>query len=99
MASSERITWASNADNQGRVRFFLIKAGIAVMNEDAGTPNHVNRKLYAARVLAGSADIFQAAVGVTTDATVGSAIDSSSSVTDTDMENAISSQLNAYAGT
>lgn len=98
MASIERKNWAATVENQQCVEYFMVKAAIAVMNEDPGTASHAERVNYSRNILRGSVSVRDLTVGVTTNATIGAAIDAATPVSDSDLEFVINSLFNAYAG-
>ena len=98
MASSDRMTWACTGSNQDRVRYFMIKAAIAVMAEAENAANHVDRMAYAMRCLTGQADVTQYTIGVATNSTIAAKIDAVETVSDSDLEYTVNSLFDAYAG-
>ncbi|SRR6266498_2657034 len=85
-----------------RVKFFLEKAAIAVMNEASSTAGHADRVALAKLVLLGRNSNYESAVAVlsnstlfaegTTDPATGNGI------SDSDLEFAINSMFSAFAG-
>lgn len=95
MAAADSMTVAINGAFQDRVRYFLVKAAVAVMAEAGNTAGHALRVTYANAVLAGSAPITPVSVAVTTNATVAAA---GFAATDGDLEFVVNSLFSALSG-
>lgn len=93
--SSDSMTVALNSAFQQRVRYFLCKAAVAVMSEQADTAGHSLRVAYAKLVLSGTASSEAASVAVLTNGVVAAA---GFAVTDNDLEFTVNSVFSALAG-
>lgn len=92
---------ADNKAFQERVEYCLKKAAVAVMAEAAATEHHVERVVYAEKVLDGSASNQEAAEAVVTNSTLtaaGDLIADNHGITDGDLEFTVNSMFNALAG-
>ena len=101
MASSTAVAVAVNARFIERVGFYMKKAAVAVMSEDAGTVSHAERVVYADKIIAGTASVREYSLGVMTNATMEAAADpdiEGNGISDTDLEFTVNSMFNAYAG-
>jgi hypothetical protein len=86
---------------QARVRFCLTTAAIAVMAEVNTTANHAVRVTYAKTVIAGTADVYAAAVAVVTNSTIAAEANPTSAdqaVPDGDLQFTVNSLFNALSG-
>lgn len=85
---------AANAAFQGAVAQAMRVAAIAVYNEAQNTPGHLARAQFAQRILTqGVSSILTYALDVATDPGIADA-----NATDAQIQNAVSSQWNAWAG-
>jgi len=82
---------------QEKIAFYVTKAAIAVMAEEAATEHHSLRVDFAIRVLKGSFSINAYALGVMTNVTIKGKIDSGTSY-DTDLEFTVNSLFTAFSG-
>ena len=102
MANPRELMQIANDQNfQNRVKYYMQKAGIAVMTEANTTPNHTERVTYANKVLDGTASVFEQAVGVTTNATIAAEANAATQpdwgIQDSNIEFQVNAQYNAYA--
>ena len=72
-------------------------AAIAVLGENSQTPGHTERVAYAKMVLNGTASVYEFAVGVVTNSTITSKIDTDADF-DGDLEFVVNSMFNDFAG-
>lgn len=93
-ASADAMTVALNAGFQDRVRYFLMKASLAVLAEGA-VANHTARAAYASAVIGGTASVLLASIACLTNGAVAAA---GFEVTDGDLEFTVNSVFNALAG-
>ena len=91
----ENANYYLDQDYQDKVRYFLVKAAIAVMAEDGATDNHAARVLFAQKCLAGTASVASYALGVSTNATIKGKIDAGTDY-DSDLEFVVNSMFDAY---
>jgi len=89
---------ADEIDFQKRCQFFLVKAAIAVMNENGATVNNADRIIYAQKVLSGTVVLYEIAVSVTTNGTIEANINTDTNIPDADIEFTINSMFDAFAG-
>ena len=82
---------------QNKIKFYCIKAAIAVMAEDASVVAHMQRVDFAHRILQNGPNLDQYALGILTNTTIKGHIDAGTSY-DADLEFAVNSLFNAYAG-
>ena len=80
-----------------KVHYYMVKAAVAVMAEEATTDHHVKRVDLANIILRGSYSVESYALGVMTNTTVKAHIDAGTSY-DSDLEFVVNSLFNAYAG-
>ncbi len=86
---------------QARVRFYLVKAAVAIVNEDPTTTGHAERVAYAQLVLGGGGDLYEMALATTSDSAVFPDLDitvATCGVADADLENAVNARFSAFAG-
>ena len=83
---------------QNRVKFFMQKAATAILGEDGATVGHADRIVYVKTILDGSASIFEMSIAVTTDSTIATAIEAETAFTDANIETAVNSLINDFAG-
>ena len=86
-----------NVDFQEKVKFYVIKAAIAIMAEAASVDHHTERVAYAVKVLNDTSSIPMYSLGVSVNATVKAHIDAGTSY-DSDLEFVVNSLFTAYAG-
>ena len=84
-------------DFQDKVKFYVVKAAIAVMAEAGTVEGHTERVAFAEKVLAGAASMAMYALGVSTNATIKTKIDAGTDY-DSDLEFVVNSLFDAYAG-
>jgi hypothetical protein len=93
---------ASDGNFQNRVKYFMSKYALSVMTEAVEVGSHAARVVYAKLVLAGSATVYEQAIGVLTNGTIAAQADASIipdwGIVDSNVEYQISQQFNAYAG-
>jgi len=93
---------AKNPTFRDRVEYYLKKASVAIMAEDAATANHAERVTYASKILDGDASIAEAAKAIVTNATLTTSGDLSESpnhgISDSDLEYTVSTMIDALAG-
>lgn len=82
---------------QEKVNYYMVKAAIAVMAEEATVEHHEKRVDLASRILRGSFSVETYALGVTTNETIKGKIDSGQGYDD-DLEFTVNSLFTAYAG-
>ncbi len=80
-----------------KVMFYLTKAAIAVMAEEASVEHHEKRVEFAKQVFRNGFSLDNYALGVMTNTTIKGHVDSGSSY-DTDLEFTVNSLFTAYAG-
>jgi len=98
MSNSQKVVEAAGGwAFQVRVRYFLIKAAIAVMSELGTTTNHAERLIYARKVMDGSANLAIAAIAVATNATVSTTLAADNEPTDNDLEFTVNSMFTAFS--
>jgi hypothetical protein len=86
---------------QARVCYCITKAAVAVMAEDAQTPNHAERVAYAKAVLSGAASVAEYSRAVVTNSTLtANGVDDPAlfGISDGDLEFTVNSMFNAMAG-
>jgi len=96
MAISKTIAEASNKHFLTKVRYYLVGAAVAVMNEADTEPNHINRLAYAKVILKGAADIQQIGMAIVSNATISAKIEADQDY-DGDLAYVITTILNAFA--
>ena len=100
--ASEAVWIAQQTDFLRRVRYFAMKAAVAVMAEEAGTANHAERVVYAKTILNNSYNSNAYALACMANATLQASADTSDTdlfgVSDNDLEFTVNSLLNAMAG-
>jgi len=84
-------------DFQDKVRFYVVKAAIAVMTEASTVDFHTERVAYATKVLNNTASISAYALGVSTNPTIKAKIDAGTDY-DADLEFVVNSLFTAFAG-
>ena len=82
---------------QDKVMYYVTKAAIAVMAEEAITPHHAKRVAFAHRILDGGFRVERYALGVMANSTIKSKVDSDTKYDD-DLEFVVNSLFTAYAG-
>lgn len=87
---------ANEAGWKNRVKYYVIKAALAVMTEDVGTTNHTERVAYSKKVLAGTASFDVFSIGVLTNATIAASQDPAAT-TDNDLEFTVNSMFTSFA--
>jgi len=97
MAANECMQKVNNGAFQKQVQYFLTKAAIAIINEDAATTHHTERLIFSKGILANTVSLYQFYIGVTTNPTIAATISSGSDVSDTDIEFTVNSLIDAYA--
>lgn len=101
MPQSSEVMNAINDVFKGRVKFFMQKGAVAILTEAIATAGHATRAIYAKKVLDGTASVEEFAIGVAGNSTIAAAMDGGagdSAVTDNDLEFAVNSLLNPFAG-
>ncbi len=102
MANSEQAAAvAQRQDYQSRVAFYGHKAAHAVMAELGTVPNHTERVAWANSMLNGSESIPDMAVSTVTNSTIQASADATAAlqgVSDSDLEFAVNSMVDAWAG-
>src|SRR5882762_3857394 len=96
---TDQATLAVDATFKNRVQEAIITAAIAICSEAQSTAGHGQRAAFARSVLSnpiGYAAVM--AMGVATDSAVATAAPLQASVTDAQINNAVSGHWNAYAG-
>ena len=93
----QNINYYKDTNFQEKIQFYLIKAAIAIMTEEAVVEHHVKRVAFASRILHGGFRIDSFAIGVMTNVTVKTHIDAGTSYDD-DLEFVVNSLFTAYAG-
>jgi len=93
----ENANYYLDHDFQDKVKFYVVKAAVAVMSEAESTDNHAARVVFAGKVLAGTSSMAMYALGVSTNATVKGKIDAGTDY-DSDLEFVVNGLFNAYAG-
>lgn len=73
------------------------KAAIAILGEEGSTAGHAERVVYAKEILAGTASVYEFAVGVVTNSTIAGKIDAETDY-DSDLEFVVNSMINDFAG-
>ena len=91
------MSWARVRENQDRVKYYMQKAAVAIIGEDASTEHHADRKTYSDAVLSGAASVYEMAVAVTTNSTVAAEI-TAGTVTDSSLEYTVNSLIDDMAG-
>ena len=86
-----------NGDFQNKVRFYMVKAAVAVMAEANTVEHHGLRVAYATKVLNGTASGGAYSLGVSVNPTIKAHIDAGTEY-DGDLEFTINSLFTAYAG-
>ena len=97
MALQNYIGLVGQAEFQNKIRFYLIKAAVSIMNEAGSTANHQKRVDYAQEVLAGSVNLDDYCRAVLQNATIQGKVDAGTDY-DGDLEFAINENFNAFAG-
>ena len=92
------MTSAHNTFFQRRVKYFMTKAATAIIGEESTTAGHTERLAFAKEILAGTANILEFAVGVTTNGTIAASIVDGTEVSDSDLEFTVNSLINDFAG-
>ncbi len=95
MSAERGMAAARNGGFQDRVRFFAVKAAVAVMSEAAVTASHAERVAYAKKILAGELDLLDLSIAVVTNAAV---LAAGFDAPDGDLEFTVNSLFNAFAG-
>lgn len=91
---------ASDENFQNRVRYFLVKAAVAIMNEAGTVDRHAERVVYASKVLAGDFNLYHQCIAVLTNPTI--AVDANGrdvpdwNIANSDIEFQVNSQYNAF---
>lgn len=88
---------ANTGKHRAAVKYYTIKAAVAIMAEDAGTESHAERVVYANMVLSGAASVDEYAIAVATNSTVLGKILADQPY-DSDLEFVVNSLFNAFAG-
>ena len=101
--ASEAARVADQATWQDRVEYYRLAAALDVVAEDPVTQNHLERVVYAQKIIAGSNNISGYSLAVATNATVLASISEATGepdwgVSDNDMEFTVNSLFNAFAG-
>ena len=96
MALNQIITEARKRDLQDKLRYYLVAAAIAVMNESDTTPNHANRLAYARTILRGQENIQQVAMAFVANTTIAGKIETGEDY-DSDIAYVISTIFDAFA--
>jgi len=95
---------ANDTNFQKRVKYALQSAALGVMAEAGNVTSHAARVIYAKLVLSGSANVFEVSVGVLNNSTIASEAEitvpasGSFSIPDSDIQFAVNSDFNAFAG-
>ncbi len=91
--------WAKQDDQEFslKVKHEMQAAAIAVMNESEGTVHHVERLIYASKILDGSASLKEFCIGVLTNATIKAHVTADTDYT-SDLAFVVTSNFNAFAG-
>lgn len=103
MASTQCANLSKYEPFQDRVDYFLKKAAIAVMAEDAATANHASRVLFASLCLRDYISIKSIALGITTNATLTATIGSNNeetanaAIVDGDLEYTVNSMFTSFS--
>lgn len=91
---------AQDSNFQNRVRYYLVKAAVAIMNEDINTDRHAARAAYASKVLAGDINILHQCIAVLTNVTIAQGARGSDipdwNIANTDIEFQVNSQYNSF---
>lgn len=97
--SLNAMNWANDYGAQRRVKYFMQKAAIAVLGEASPIGDeHVARVSFASKVLDETASISEYTIGVVTNPTIASTVDSGSQPSDNDIEFAVNSMFSDFAG-
>jgi hypothetical protein len=99
--SQEAMAVAQWPPYQSRVGFYAIKSAIAIMAEDAATPSHAERVVWANSELAGEELLLTQSVSTVSNPTIMAEADISAplqGIPDADLEFAVTSDINAWAG-
>ena len=94
------IDWMQVANEKGfqrKVKYYMQKAAVAILGEDAQTAGHAERIVYASKILSGEASVYEFSVGVVTNATIAGEIDAQTDF-DSDLEFVVNSMFNDFAG-
>jgi hypothetical protein len=86
---------------QRRVNYFVVKAAVAVMNEDPLTANHTERVAFANSVFVSDYNLEQYTNSILANPTIMSGLtvsDAGNGVTDSDLEFVVNSVYDAFAG-
>ncbi|MEA1877352.1 MAG: hypothetical protein U9N86_10850 [Bacteroidota bacterium] len=86
-----------DSDFQDKVKFYMVKAAIAVMAELNTTDFHAERVAFAGKVLNNTASLDAYALGVSVNSTIKSKIDAGTDY-DSDLEFVVNSLFTAYSG-
>ena len=96
------MTIAADAGFQQRVHYAMLTAAVAVYYEAPGTTAHITRAQFASAVLNGQANLASAAAAVLTNATIAAEATATPTpgfgIPDTDIQFAVNSMWNAFAG-
>jgi hypothetical protein len=95
MTPTQLVGWALGGEFRDTVRYFAVKAAVAVMGEADTVDNHVDRLVWAKAVLAGSGKIDELALACATNATISTA---APSIVANDVEFVVNSLVDAFAG-
>lgn len=98
MSAIQCMSTASDKGFQNRVKYYMQKAASAIIGEVGTTDGHTERVAYAQTILNGSASILEMAIAVTTDSTIAAAIEAETAYTDANIETAVNSLINDFAG-
>lgn len=94
MDAKELTGLAGTAEFQDRVRYFAVKSALAIVAESDQTANHADRLVWARGILNGGS-VAGLALGVLTNPTIAA---SAPNVVDGDVEFAVVSMIDAFAG-
>jgi hypothetical protein len=93
---------ALSVDFSRRINMAAFNCALAVMAESANTPSHAQRVIFAATILAGNSPNLLLAYGILNNTTIAAEADVSSppgfAIPDGDLQFAMNSIFNAYAG-
>jgi hypothetical protein len=97
---NDRVVYSENGEFRGRISYAMKKAALDVRAE-APSGDTAKRQALATRILDGAENMNQWAVAVTTNATIGAAIDANPTapvIPDADIQFTVESLYNAFAG-
>lgn len=93
---------ANDSNFKNRVNYAMINAAVAVVAEANNTANHQKRCDFARSIIGGSANVFQYCIGVLNNSTIAAEANSATTpdfaIPDSDIQFAVNSLFNAYAG-